>query len=296
MDPHVARLLGLLTTDTKPPDVTWDYVVEAGFASKWLLLTILVALSSISGDDLDVDDLKDLDKLLPALPGLDKLRDQGMRPEQVISLATAVAAEKRPLPHSAKGSASRCSRASPLQADEDLRAPSNGQLWRVPDMSLLTDEEKALFRREWPSLRGPDGGRFGPDGGALQAGDLLLEVWSHSPSPVRVPLGGARPHGAVVAQQFSGSTSTPTLAGFGKGQAPIYVACGDNIGHVAASQTVEVRAFDGAGLPLDPAFVFAQLPGWRHRPCGTSIATSRRVGTSPGPTRSSRPCRLTRPT
>ena len=178
-----------------------------------------------------------------------------------------------------------------LNADEDLHAPSNGQLWRVPDVAALSDDDKKTFRAAWPELRGTDGGRFGPDG--LQTGDLLLEVWGGAhrrfeflwlaldfsapastgserhpqmPVPRWFWIRGVAASDSddavenIVAEQYSGLTfPTPTLEGFGKGHAPVYVDCNDILGHVVSSQQVEVRAFDAAGLPLDPVFVFAQF-------------------------------------
>jgi phosphatidylserine/phosphatidylglycerophosphate/cardiolipin synthase-like enzyme len=179
-----------------------------------------------------------------------------------------------------------------LNADEDLRAPSNGLLWRVPDPSALTDDEKKVFRAAWPVLRSTDGELFGPDN-FVQPGDLLLEVWGgahrryeylwlaldysqpastasekHPQMPVprwfwirgvdEADISAAVT--AIVTKQFLGSTfPVPTVVEFGKGQSPIYVQCNDVIGHVAAANTVTVRVFDGAGLPVDPSFVFAQF-------------------------------------
>ncbi|HYC91750.1 MAG TPA: hypothetical protein VEO54_21200 [Thermoanaerobaculia bacterium] len=90
IDPHVARLLGLLTTDTKEPDGMWDYALDAGFASQWLLWTILEGLSPTP--------IEKLDELPTSIPGLDKLREQGMRPELVLSVATAIEIAAQPAP------------------------------------------------------------------------------------------------------------------------------------------------------------------------------------------------------
>jgi phosphatidylserine/phosphatidylglycerophosphate/cardiolipin synthase-like enzyme len=85
---------------------------------------------------------------------------------------------------------------------------------------------------------------------------------------------------AIVAAQYAGLTlPTPTLEKFGKGEATIFVACHDVIGHVASSRSVEVRAFDDGGLLIDPAFVFAQFArlaaegfGRLARPDGPTVA------------------------
>lgn len=179
-----------------------------------------------------------------------------------------------------------------LNSDEDVRAPSNGLLWRVPDIGTLNDEETKAYRASWPALRSTDGLLFGPDN-FVQPGDLLLEVWGAAHrrfeylwssldfSEAEPTSSERRPQmpvprwfwirgvdaadndaavTAIVNAQYAPFTfPVPTLVGFGKGQSPIYVDCHDAIGHVAAAQAVTVRAFDGAGLPIDPAFVFAQF-------------------------------------
>src|SRR5262245_773433 len=85
---------------------------------------------------------------------------------------------------------------------------------------------------------------------------------------------------AIVTAQYAGMTlPAPTLDKFGKGAASIFVACHDAIGNVASSQPIEVRAFDNAGLLIDPAFVFAQFArlategfGQLARPDGPTVA------------------------
>jgi hypothetical protein len=90
IDPHAARLLGLLTTDTKEPDGMWDYSVDAGFPSGWLLWTIV--------DGISPTPIEKLDQLPTSIPGLDKLREQGERPEVIVSVATAIEIASRPRP------------------------------------------------------------------------------------------------------------------------------------------------------------------------------------------------------
>ncbi|HYC91749.1 MAG TPA: phospholipase D-like domain-containing protein [Thermoanaerobaculia bacterium] len=199
-----------------------------------------------------------------------------------------------------------------LNADEDLRAPSNGLLWRVPDVNTLTDDEKKAFRAAWPVLRSTDGLLFGPDN-FVQPGDLLLEVWGgahrryeylwlaldysapestaseqHPQMPVPrwfwirgvdAAANDTAVTAIVTAQFVGGMFPIPTLTEFGKGQSPIYVQCNDALGHVAAAQSVTVRVFDGAGLPVDPSFVFAQFArlasegfGRLARPDETTVA------------------------
>jgi len=82
VDPHAARLLGLLTTDKAPLDGMWDYKIDAGFPGKWLLWTILEAISPIP--------IEDIDDVPLTIPGLGKLKEQGMRPELCISIATGI--------------------------------------------------------------------------------------------------------------------------------------------------------------------------------------------------------------
>jgi hypothetical protein len=90
IDSHVARLLGLLTTDNKEPDGMWDYAVDTEFPSKWLLWTIVDGISSTP--------IEKLGELPATIPGLDKLREQGMRPEIVLSMTTAIEIAAQPPP------------------------------------------------------------------------------------------------------------------------------------------------------------------------------------------------------
>src|SRR5688572_26489079 len=60
-----------------------------------------------------------------------------------------------------------------------VAAPTNALVWRVPDLSVLTEEEKAAVRVAWPPLRSLSGAAFGPEdarGGGVNEQALLLEV------------------------------------------------------------------------------------------------------------------------
>ncbi|HYF46678.1 MAG TPA: hypothetical protein VD926_10750 [Acidimicrobiales bacterium] len=59
-----------------------------------------------------------------------------------------------------------------LAAADDLLAPMNGMLWKIPDFVSWTDEKKA----RWPRLTLLDQFEFSP--ARVAPGDLLLEVWA----------------------------------------------------------------------------------------------------------------------
>jgi hypothetical protein len=90
VDPHVARLLGLMTTDTTPPDGVWDYVVDAGFRSRWLLWTLLEGVSPAPIDDIG--------GAVVLIPGTETLRAADTRDQVCLSMATAIVRAPQPSP------------------------------------------------------------------------------------------------------------------------------------------------------------------------------------------------------
>lgn len=47
VDPNMARLLGLMTSDTQPPGGHWDYLITAGFPFYWILLALVPSLAHL---------------------------------------------------------------------------------------------------------------------------------------------------------------------------------------------------------------------------------------------------------
>lgn len=154
---------------------------------------------------------------------------------------------------------------------DQFRAPLNGLLWR-------TGTEP---RADFPALRLIDGTPLVPE-----EEDLLLEVW---PSAFRrleyvfssleapVSLEGSElpqapaprwfwirgigegiegPAQAIANAQFSGSSVSVDVGNFLAGSAPLYVAAADSLTGFDPGDGIEIRAFDGNGLVLDPDFVF----------------------------------------
>ena len=169
-----------------------------------------------------------------------------------------------------------------------VAAPTNALVWRVPDLAALTEEEKAAVRLAWPPLRSLSGAAFGPEE-ARGSGDgeqaLLLEVFppafrrlEYLFSSLEIPVSpddwdvprAATPRWfwiwgftefqiqnqflAITASQWAPNPA-PTIAGFMKGLAPIYVDAHEVVGTFSEDR-VRVRAFDSSGLPIDPDFVF----------------------------------------
>jgi phosphatidylserine/phosphatidylglycerophosphate/cardiolipin synthase-like enzyme len=169
-----------------------------------------------------------------------------------------------------------------------VAAPTNALVWRVPDLSVLTEEEKAAVRVAWPPLRSLSGAAFGPEdarGGGVNEQALLLEVFppafrrlEYLFSSLEVPLSpedwdvprAATPRWfwvwgftefqirtrfqAIATEQWAPNPA-PTIDGFMKGLAPIYLDAHEELGSFS-EEHVRVRAFDSNGLPVDPDFVF----------------------------------------
>jgi phosphatidylserine/phosphatidylglycerophosphate/cardiolipin synthase-like enzyme len=156
-------------------------------------------------------------------------------------------------------------------AADELRAPLNGMLWRVAQTP----------REDFPVLKLFDGAKLVPD-----EHDLLLEVWPSafrrleyvfSSLEVPVSLEGSElpqapaprwfwirgvgegietPAKTIANAQFAGSSVSIDVTNFLGGNAPLYVAAGDVLRTFAAADEIEIRAFDGNGLVLDPDYVF----------------------------------------
>jgi phosphatidylserine/phosphatidylglycerophosphate/cardiolipin synthase-like enzyme len=154
---------------------------------------------------------------------------------------------------------------------DQLRAPVNGMLWRV----------QAQPREDFPVLKLADGARLVPD-----EHDLLLEVWPSafrrleyvfSSLEVPVSLEGSElpqapaprwfwirgigpgietPAQTIANAQFAGSSVSIDVVNFLDGRAPLYVAAGDQLTTFDPDDEIEIRAFDGNGLVLDPDYVF----------------------------------------
>jgi phosphatidylserine/phosphatidylglycerophosphate/cardiolipin synthase-like enzyme len=164
---------------------------------------------------------------------------------------------------------------------KDMFVPVNGMLWAVP---AAADDTGVL--PSWPRLRRIDGTPFGPrqTPPVLQEHDLLLEVWpaayrrlEYLFSSLEVPasvadwdlpqmpaprwfwfrgLGGIAARAQEIATaQFTGTGITPDITKFTQGKAPLYVEAGDRL-VTAAEELVEIRAWDGLGLAMDPDVVF----------------------------------------
>lgn len=171
-----------------------------------------------------------------------------------------------------------------------VAVPANALLWRVPDLAgtSLTDEEKDALRAAWPPLRHLSGAAFTPEeagpGGGLDA--VLLEVfppafrrleylvssleipdavgdWDipRAPAPRWFWIRGFGETGlrqaleAIAAKQWL-PRPAPGIARTLKGLAPIYVDAGETLATLEDDDSIEIRAFDATGLPIDPDFVF----------------------------------------
>lgn len=152
---------------------------------------------------------------------------------------------------------------------DQLRAPLNGMLWRTAQQP----------REDFPVLKLSDGAKLVPE-----EHDLLLEVWpsafrrlEYVFSSLEVPVsledlpqapaprwlwirgvgeGITTPAQTIANAQFAGSSVSIDVANFLAGNAPLYVAAGDALTTFDPDEEIEIRAFDGNGLVLDPDYVF----------------------------------------
>ena len=169
-----------------------------------------------------------------------------------------------------------------------VAAPANALVWRVPDLSVLTDEEKAAVRAAWPPLRRLSGAALNLEdarGSGVKEQALLLEVFppafrrlEYLFSSLEVPLsqddwdipraatprwfwiGGftefhIRTQFERIATKQWAPNPPPMVNDLMKGLSPIYVDAGEELGEFS-EERVRVRAFDSTGLPIDPDFVF----------------------------------------
>lgn len=180
-----------------------------------------------------------------------------------------------------------------LSGSGEVRAPCNVTVRVVPDLSgdALSSEEKRVFADLLRPLRHADGTRVRTS--ELAEGDLVLSVWpaayrnlEYLYSALEVPVpdasGGSLPQFAVprlwwlrgvsasslgpaiaaeVARQFTGGTP-PDTAEFLAGRGEVYVPTDALLG--SASGRLEVRCFDGAGLPVDANAVFGTYRELAH--------------------------------
>jgi phosphatidylserine/phosphatidylglycerophosphate/cardiolipin synthase-like enzyme len=170
-------------------------------------------------------------------------------------------------------------------AGAELRVPVNGLLWQVPALGSAPLPDTVL--PAWPRLTRIDGTAFDPrkTPASFAEFDLLIEVWpaafrrlEYIISSLDVPVSVAdwdlpqmpaprwfwiRGTGAlgsraqdIVNAQFSGSSITPSLTTFTEGKIPIYVSAGDLLTVCNGTESIEIRAFDSVGAPIDPDWVF----------------------------------------
>jgi phosphatidylserine/phosphatidylglycerophosphate/cardiolipin synthase-like enzyme len=172
-----------------------------------------------------------------------------------------------------------------------VAAPANALVWRVPKMSgiLLTADELSHARDAWPPLRHLNGTAFSIEEayGDGSKESILLEVFPQafrrleyllssleipvSPDDWDIPraatprwfwirgfaeVGLSDRFQAIATAQWPPGPA-PTINQFLKGQAPIYVDAGQELGRFEDGERIQVRAFDSTGLPIDPDFVFA---------------------------------------
>jgi phosphatidylserine/phosphatidylglycerophosphate/cardiolipin synthase-like enzyme len=198
-------------------------------------------------------------------------------------------------------------------AGETIAAPANVLAWHVPDLATLTAEEKAQVKAAWPPLRKLTGASFTAEDARDNPakGALLLEVFPQAFrrleylfSSLEIPTSiddwdiphAATPrwfwiHGfddtqlrvrfqSIATAQWQGQ-GTPTIEGFVKGLAPIYVDAGEDIGAFGSGVPLRIRAFDATGLPIDPDFVFATFNRLGSDSDFTSLKVSHPAGDPP---------------
>lgn len=166
-----------------------------------------------------------------------------------------------------------------LGAADELLAPMNGLLWKIPDLPW-SDEQTA----RWPRLVEIGQRELSPEN--LVPGDLLLEVWASAfrrmeqvlaaqeippfdtaehppsrPAPRWFVVRGVPATAvntaveALVDAQFFGG-NVPDLNQFQAGEVPVYVGAGDVLASLASGTALELRAFDKTGQVIDPVSVF----------------------------------------
>ena len=175
-------------------------------------------------------------------------------------------------------------------AGEAIAAPANALAWHVPDLAALTADEKERVRAAWPPLRTLTGAEFTPEAAHDDdpaKGAVLLEVFPQAFrrleylfSSLEIPTSPDDwdiPHTAtprwfwiqgiddtalhlrfldIATKQWPTTQPPPTIVGFDKGLAPIYVDAGGDIGRFGTGIPLRIKAFDATGLPIDPDFVF----------------------------------------
>jgi len=87
LDPCVARLLGLMTTDAATDASPWDYAVDAGFPTRWLQRQLVGGLREAP---------RALVAALPHFDSLERSARAASNSQECVSLATHIAQEARP--------------------------------------------------------------------------------------------------------------------------------------------------------------------------------------------------------
>lgn len=138
-DPHMARLLGLMTTDFDDPKTPYDYLLEAEFPSVWIGYAQSPAIAEAQ-----------LGVLRDTIGGMPEFDDEGFpvgdwqgvfSPQRVLSLATRVFAEPVPPPQAPAGFAGAA-----VAAPGHEPVPAETRLgWTASTATLFEDPSRHIF-------------------------------------------------------------------------------------------------------------------------------------------------------
>lgn len=143
IDPNMARLLGLMTSDTQPPARHWDYVISAGFPTLWIWVALMPGLAQLLIEYYRTHGMDEASKL----QSTDETPEQKIMSEEsidvfrsivsVASLATGIIKHHAPLPatpREAKATPHAKPIPAPVQAEVEVS-------WRVGSENLFIDPQ-----------------------------------------------------------------------------------------------------------------------------------------------------------